>query len=36
MIGFAIIAGFICGIIHLIREPKQTEAERLKEEWKNS
>jgi hypothetical protein len=33
LIGFAIIAGVILGIIHLIREPRQTEAERLKAEW---
>jgi hypothetical protein len=35
-IGWSIVAGIICGIIHIVREPKQTEAERLKEEWENS
>ena len=34
IIGYAMLLGIILGIIHIIREPRQTEAERLKEEWR--
>jgi hypothetical protein len=34
IIGFAIIFGVIAGIIHVIREPKQTEIEKQKAEWR--
>jgi hypothetical protein len=33
ILGYALIIGFIVGIIQIIREPRQTEAEGLKEEW---